>query len=150
MTPANISRRSCMVEFAHPITRGGVGQERQWVAASNTRQEEIIKLDVGGSHFHVSRSILTATPNSLLDSMFSGRFRIDTQADSSVFIDRYVNVKAKICLLDTFCVAFSAPSINIATLWPAPNRKKLSHARGPRPNTCTRLGALPSRAREDS
>ena len=69
-------------------------QERQRVAASNINQSDLIKVDVGGSQFHVSRSTLTAQPDSLLDSLFSGRFRIDTQADSSVFIDRYVNAKS--------------------------------------------------------
>ena len=52
------------------------------------RQREVVKVDVGGSHFDVSRSVLLAQPDSLLDSLFGGRFRIDTQADSSVFIDR--------------------------------------------------------------
>ena len=63
-------------------------QEKQLVAANNVRQSEVMKVDVGGSSFHVSRSTLVAQPNSLLDSLFSGRFRIDTQADGSLFIDR--------------------------------------------------------------
>ena len=33
--------------------------------------------------------VLTAQPNSMLDSLFSGRFRIDTQADGSIFLDRH-------------------------------------------------------------
>ena len=65
-------------------------QERQQVAASNVLQTDCIKVDVGGTLFHVSRSILTSEPNSLLDSLFSGRFRVDTQADNSIFIDRHV------------------------------------------------------------
>ena len=64
-------------------------QEKQLVVASNLRQSEVMKVDVGGSNFHVSRSVLVAEPDSLLDSLFSGRFHIDTQADGSVFIDRY-------------------------------------------------------------
>ena len=63
-------------------------QEKQLVAANNVKQSEIMKVDVGGSNFHVSRSVLLAQPDCLLDSLFSGRFRIDTQADGSVFIDR--------------------------------------------------------------
>ena len=63
-------------------------QEKQLVAANNMKQSEVMKVDVGGSTFHVSRSVLVAEPDSLLDSLFSGRFRIDTQADGSVFIDR--------------------------------------------------------------
>ena len=56
-------------------------QEKHLVAASNVRQSEVMKVDVGGTSFHVSRSILVAQPNCLLDSLFSGRFHIDTQAD---------------------------------------------------------------------
>ena len=58
------------------------------MAANNMKQSEVMKVDVGGSTFHVSRSVLVAEPDSLLDSLFSGRFHIDTQADGSVFIDR--------------------------------------------------------------
>ena len=60
------------------------------MAASNVLQTDCIKVDVGGTMFHVSRSILTSEPNSFLDSLFSGRFRVDTQADNSIFIDRHV------------------------------------------------------------
>ena len=49
----------------------------------------MVKLDVGGTCFHVYRSVLTAQSDNLLNSLFSGHFRIDTQADGSIFIDRY-------------------------------------------------------------
>ena len=52
----------------------------------------VFQLDVGGTRFHASRSVLTAVPDSMLESMFSGRFPIDTQADGSVFIDRHAHV----------------------------------------------------------
>ena len=55
---------------------------------SDARQSDMIKLDVGGSSFHVSRKVLTTHPDCLLESMFSGRFRIEAQADGSVFLDR--------------------------------------------------------------
>ena len=65
-----------------------LSQDRQRVFDSNARQTDKMKLDVGGSYFHVSRKVLTSQPDCLLDSLFSGRFRIETQADGSVFIDR--------------------------------------------------------------
>ena len=60
------------------------------MVSSNVLQPQCIKVDVGGSLFHVSRSILTAEPNSVLDPLFSGRFRVNTQADNLIFIDRCV------------------------------------------------------------
>jgi len=72
-------------------------QERQQVATSNVLQTERVKVDVGGRPFHVSRSVLTSVPNSMLESLFSGRFRVDTQADGSVFIDRHVGSRLHAC-----------------------------------------------------
>ena len=63
-------------------------QDRKRVVDSNARQADKMKLDVGGSCFHVSRKVLTSQPDCLLDSLFSGRFRIETQADGSIFLDR--------------------------------------------------------------
>ena len=65
-------------------------QEKQRVVDSDARQTDMVKLDVGGTCFHVCRSVLTAQSDNLLNSLFSGHFRIDTQADGSVFLDRYV------------------------------------------------------------
>ena len=65
-----------------------LSQDRQRVVDSDARQSDVIKLDVGGSHFHVSRKVLIKHPDSLLESMFSGRFRIEAQADGSIFLDR--------------------------------------------------------------
>ena len=71
------------------------------MAASNVLQTDRIKLDVGGGQFHVSRSVLLTERNSLLDSLFSGRFRVDMQTDGSLFIDRYANGRLHVNL---FCV----------------------------------------------
>ena len=67
-----------------------LNQEQQAVKDSNAKQNDVCRLDVGGSHFQVTRSVLTSQPNCLLDSLFSGRFKIDKQQDGSVFIDRFV------------------------------------------------------------
>ena len=65
-------------------------QEKQRVADSDARQTDMVKLDVGGTCFHVYRNVLTAQSDNLLNTLFSGHFRIDTQADGSTFIDRCV------------------------------------------------------------
>ena len=62
------------------------------MADTAVKQSDVVNVDVGGTHFHVSRSVLMAESNSLLDSLFSGRFHVDTQADGSIFLDRYVSV----------------------------------------------------------
>ena len=75
----------CALDCGH---MSAFAQDRSRVAESNARQSDRVKLDVGGCFFHVSRKVLTAQCDSMLDSLFSGRFQIDTQADGSVFIDR--------------------------------------------------------------
>ena len=64
---------------------------------SDARQGDMINVDVGGTHFHVSRAVLTRQPDCLLDSLFSGRFHIDHQADGSIFIDRHADVREAVC-----------------------------------------------------
>ena len=59
------------------------------VVNSNARQADVLRLDVGGTNFHVSRHVLASEPNSMLNAMFSGRFHLDTQADGTIFIDRF-------------------------------------------------------------
>ena len=58
------------------------------MADVNAMQHDMVQLDVGGSHFHVTRKVLTSQPDCLLESLFSGRFRVETQADGSIFLDR--------------------------------------------------------------
>ena len=59
-------------------------QEQVIVADSNAHQHDVMQLDVGGTYFHVSRQTLTSEPDCMLESMFSGRFQLATQADGSV------------------------------------------------------------------
>ncbi len=47
-----------------------------------------IKLDVGGVNYSTSITTLTSQPNSMLESMFSGRYPIKKDEDGIVFIDR--------------------------------------------------------------
>lgn len=49
---------------------------------------EKIKLDIGGTTFATTLSTLTSEPESLLWSMFSGRFQLALDQDGSYFIDR--------------------------------------------------------------
>lgn len=48
----------------------------------------VIKLNVGGHIYMTCLSTLTRDPNSMLASMFSGRYKVTTQEDGTVFIDR--------------------------------------------------------------
>ena len=64
-------------------------KEQKLVADCNAKQADVMRLDVGGTNFHVSRHVLTSQPDCMLDSMFSGRFHLETQADGTIFIDRY-------------------------------------------------------------
>ena len=63
-------------------------QDRQRVVDNNARQNDMVKLDVGVSGFHVWRTLLTSQPDCLLQYLFSGRFMIETQPNGSVFLDR--------------------------------------------------------------
>ena len=83
------------LELVHPpfllllcFSIRALSQDRQRVVDSDARQSDMVKLDVGGSYFHVSRKVLTTQPDCLLESLFSGRFRIEAQADGSIFLDR--------------------------------------------------------------
>jgi hypothetical protein len=47
-----------------------------------------VKLDVGGKLFVTSLTTLCSKPDSMLASMFSGRFALEKDTDGSYFIDR--------------------------------------------------------------
>ena len=84
-------------------------QERQRFGDSDARQGDIIKLDVGGRNFHVTRSDVTKQLDCLLESMFSGCFRIEAQANGSIFLDRLECVAESACVVNampawTFCL----------------------------------------------
>ena len=51
-------------------------------------QDSKIKLDVGGKYFNTSTATLTKEADSMLASMFSGRFPIKKDEEGRVFIDR--------------------------------------------------------------
>ena len=84
-------------ELVHPhphscLSMPASPKDQRRVADSDARQSDLVKLDVGGSHFHVSRKVLTSEADNLLESLFSGRFKVETQADGTVFIDRLVKL----------------------------------------------------------
>eukprot|EP01130_Rhizamoeba_saxonica_P011459 TRINITY_DN475_c0_g3_i4.p1 TRINITY_DN475_c0_g3~~TRINITY_DN475_c0_g3_i4.p1 ORF type:complete len:319 (+),score=62.65 TRINITY_DN475_c0_g3_i4:606-1562(+) len=47
-----------------------------------------VKLDIGGNYFSTSVQTLTKFPDSMFGAMFSGRYEIEYDDDSCVFIDR--------------------------------------------------------------
>ena len=50
--------------------------------------EDIIDLNVGGGHFTTLKSTLRSVPSTMLNSMFSGRWRIVRDRTGRAFIDR--------------------------------------------------------------
>mmetsp|Transcript_9867 Transcript_9867/g.23977 ORF Transcript_9867/g.23977 Transcript_9867/m.23977 type:complete len:349 (-) Transcript_9867:256-1302(-) len=63
-------------------------QEKALIASTNKLTGTKIKLDVGGTHYAASRTTLTSVPGSMLESMFSGRHRLEEDEDGRYFIDR--------------------------------------------------------------
>ena len=64
-----------------------------WLTLSSNMQcpmqaSSIIKLNVGGHYFTTSLQTLTKDPNSLLGTMFSGKYKTRAGEDGAVFIDR--------------------------------------------------------------
>ena len=62
--------------------------EKKSVAATNKVLKSKVKLDVGGTIYHSSRTTLTSVPGSMLEAMFSGRHAVEEDEDGRVFIDR--------------------------------------------------------------
>eukprot|EP01125_Pyxidicula_operculata_P020603 TRINITY_DN7648_c0_g1_i1.p1 TRINITY_DN7648_c0_g1~~TRINITY_DN7648_c0_g1_i1.p1 ORF type:complete len:541 (-),score=75.33 TRINITY_DN7648_c0_g1_i1:69-1691(-) len=50
--------------------------------------DSVIKLNVGGTKFQTTRTTLTNMPDTMLASMFSGRYKLSKEDDGCVFIDR--------------------------------------------------------------
>jgi len=69
-------------------TRKILEEEKKKMESVYQFQGSKIKLDVGGFHFTTSKSTLTNLSNTMLSSMFSGRFSLKTDEDGSYFIDR--------------------------------------------------------------
>jgi len=53
-----------------------------------SKLDEIVYLNVGGKFFTTSRSTLTKYSPSTMEAMFSGRWKMNTDRDNRVFIDR--------------------------------------------------------------
>lgn len=67
--------------------RAAMLAERKMIEESNTLQEQIVKLDVGGHCYTTSTSTLTSQPG-MLQAMFSGRYDVKKTSEGRVFIDR--------------------------------------------------------------
>ena len=68
-------------------------EEQEVIDAISKKLDQVhfsstVKLNVGGQHFTTSVQTLTKDPNSMLASMFSGRFDMKPSEDGSFFIDR--------------------------------------------------------------
>ena len=68
-------------------------EEQESIDAMSKKLDQVhfsstVKLNVGGQHFTTSVQTLTKDPNSMLASMFSGRFDMKPSEDGSFFIDR--------------------------------------------------------------
>lgn len=68
--------------------RAALEAERRVVDQRNADLQEQVKLDIGGTIFHTTRSTLLKEPGSMLEAMFSGIFPLHPDADGSFFIDR--------------------------------------------------------------
>eukprot|EP00656_Telonema_subtile_P004168 TRINITY_DN11894_c0_g1_i1.p1 TRINITY_DN11894_c0_g1~~TRINITY_DN11894_c0_g1_i1.p1 ORF type:complete len:304 (+),score=94.88 TRINITY_DN11894_c0_g1_i1:117-1028(+) len=63
-------------------------REKLAMQGIQTFSADKIKLDVGGCRYATSLSTLTSQPESLLWSMFSGRFKLEKDDDGCYFLDR--------------------------------------------------------------
>jgi len=65
-----------------------LNQEKVFISEINGRAGKIIHLDVGGYKFTTTLTTLTLDPDSMLASMFSGRFILEKCLDGYHFLDR--------------------------------------------------------------
>jgi len=63
-------------------------QNMEVITKIHTSNNQIVKLDVGGVHYSTTVDTLRAVPNSLLDCMFSGQFKVEPDENGRYFIDR--------------------------------------------------------------
>ena len=68
--------------------RAAFEAEKEAVAVTNQVLRSKVKLDVGGTTYHSSRTTLTSVPGSMLEAMFSGRHAVEEDEAGRVFIDR--------------------------------------------------------------
>lgn len=83
-----------IARVTHASAAAAVQADKQALQAERAAMENLqdfadtIELDVGGTRFKTSRATLVRCRGSFLESMFSGRHKIDACADGSYFIDR--------------------------------------------------------------
>ena len=63
-------------------------QMQKRIEEVNSMRKHKVKLNIGGSTFETSVETLTCERGSMLEAMFSGRFKIEKEDDGSSFIDR--------------------------------------------------------------
>ena len=90
-----IKRDHEAMEADHTLKKAKLEQERaafeaekEAVAVTNQVLRSKVKLDVGGTIYHSSRTTLTSVPGSMLEAWFSGRHAVEEDEDGRVFIDR--------------------------------------------------------------
>eukprot|EP01012_Entosiphon_sulcatum_P015281 TRINITY_DN2026_c0_g1_i1.p1 TRINITY_DN2026_c0_g1~~TRINITY_DN2026_c0_g1_i1.p1 ORF type:complete len:448 (+),score=96.27 TRINITY_DN2026_c0_g1_i1:22-1344(+) len=86
-----VEEERAYVELEH----GRLDQERMAFDSMRKRVEDVnrmrqskVKLNIGGALFDTSAETLTCEKGSMLEAMFSGRFKIEKDEDGSSFIDR--------------------------------------------------------------
>eukprot|EP01113_Clastostelium_recurvatum_P051300 TRINITY_DN9932_c0_g1_i1.p1 TRINITY_DN9932_c0_g1~~TRINITY_DN9932_c0_g1_i1.p1 ORF type:complete len:324 (-),score=49.34 TRINITY_DN9932_c0_g1_i1:127-1098(-) len=63
-------------------------KEKDQMAELLQKGSDIVELNVGGRHFTTSRSTLCSRPNSKLEAMFSGRWKMPEDKTGKIFLDR--------------------------------------------------------------
>ena len=69
-------------------SRAALEEEKATMEKAHTFQTSKMLLNVGGHRFETSRVTLTSIPDTYLESLFSGRFELTTDAEGAYFIDR--------------------------------------------------------------
>eukprot|EP00994_Dinema_validum_P009706 NODE_983_length_1185_cov_74.101232_g743_i0.p1 GENE.NODE_983_length_1185_cov_74.101232_g743_i0~~NODE_983_length_1185_cov_74.101232_g743_i0.p1 ORF type:complete len:376 (-),score=105.37 NODE_983_length_1185_cov_74.101232_g743_i0:58-1125(-) len=85
------AERECLVQ-----DRLKFEEEKLLMASANSAMISRVKLNVGGSQFETTTDTLTKDKGSMLETMFSGRFSLQTDAEGVAFIDRDGDVFAEI------------------------------------------------------
>lgn len=63
-------------------------EEKEKMGALVGKIDEIVELNVGGTRFATTRSLLCQYRGTVLEAMFSGRWQLPTDAKGRIFIDR--------------------------------------------------------------
>ena len=62
--------------------------EKKTVADAEARTKTFVKLNVGGTIYHTSRTTLLSKKGSMLEVLFSGRHTVPKDDDGNYFLDR--------------------------------------------------------------